>query len=165
MEDSLLTTIQAKWLINHVPNLSVKLYGSGWENEINLKTYQEASLKIGSEEYQRVVLQSKINIYPSLMWKNNSYWQPDLINGIAMGGFYLVNGSLVDTVGEKVLKPFAGLLETYRNREELLEKVAYFLKNETERKEKSGRLQEHILKNFGIDRVAKVIFEAYREIG
>lgn len=164
LEDSLLTLIQAKWLVNQSSNFRLKLYGSGWENDLNLKNFQEAPLKLFSEAYRRVILQSKIMLYSSLMIKNGSYMQPDLINGIAGGGFFLVNGCLVDTVGEKVLEPFAGLLETYRNREELLEKTAYFLKNETERREKAGRLQEHILRNFGIDRVAKVIFEAYREI-
>ena len=165
LEDSLLTLTQVKWLLNHDPNITLKLHGSGWENELNLKTYQGPALKLFDAEYQRVVLQSKINLYPSLKLKNDSYLQSDLINGIAMGGFYLVNGSLVETVGEKVLEPFDGLLETYRNREELLEKVAYFLENETERREKASRLREHVLKNFGIGQVAEVILEAYREIG
>jgi len=46
-----------------------------------------------------------------------------------------------------------------------LDKVDYFLKNETERIEKAQRLREHVLRNFGIERVAKVIFKAYREMG
>ena len=165
LEDSFLTVAQAKWLLNYDSDLTVKLYGLGWENDLNLKTHQGAPLKLSDEEYQRVVLQSKINLYPSLKLKNDSYLQPDLINGIAMGGFYLVNGSLIETVGEEVLGPFDGLLETYRNREELLEKVAYFLENETLRREKAHRLQAHVLKNFSISRVTEGIFEAYREMG
>ena len=164
LEDSLLTLVQAKWLVNQDSNLSLKLYGSGWESDLNLKKFQEAPVKLFSDTFRRVILQSKIILYPSLMIKNGSYMQPDLINGIAGGGFFLVNGCLVDTLGEKALEPFAGLLETYRNREELLEKTAYFLKNETERREKAACLREHILRNFGIDRVAKVIFEIHREI-
>lgn len=167
LASSLLTLVQAKWITNYNPNIKMKLYGNGWENDLNLKNRHAGSLKPFGGEYRRVVLGSKINLYPSIMLNNNSYLQPDLINGIAAGGFFLVNGSLVRTVGEKVLEPFAGLLEIYRNREELLDKVSYYLnnENEAERVEKAERLREHVLKNFGIERVAKVILDTYWEIG
>ena len=165
LEDSLLTSVQIKWLINSEPKLEIKLYGGGWEQDLSLKGYREPSLKLFGKEYQNTVLQSKINLYPSLMLNNNSYLQPDLINGIAMGGFFLVNGSLVRTVGERVLEPFDGLLEVYQNREELLAKVKFYLSHEAERIEKAERLRDHVLKNFGIERIAKVILDAYREMG
>ncbi|NLY74095.1 MAG: DUF115 domain-containing protein [Firmicutes bacterium] len=165
LEDSLLTSVQVKWLVNSEPKFDIKLYGAGWEQDLSLKGYREPPLESFGKEYQNTVLQSKINLYPSLMWNNNSYLQPDLINGIAMGGFFLVNGSLVRTVGERVLEPFNGLLEIYQNREELLAKVQFYLSHEAERIEKAERLREHVLENFGIERVAKEILNAYREMG
>lgn len=165
LEDSLMTFVQVKWLVNSEPKLELKLYGVGWEQDLSLKGYPEPSFGLFGKEYQNAVLQSKINLYPSLMLNNNSYLQPDLINGIAMGGFFLVNGSLVRTVGERVLEPFNGLLEIYQNREELLAKVKFYLSHEAERIEKAECLRDHVLKNFGIERVAKVILDAYREMG
>lgn len=164
LEDSLLTLIQVKWMINSGCNYKLRLHGTGWENDLNLKNHQGAAVKLFDKGYRHVVLQSKINVYPELMLKNNSFMQPDLINGIAGGGFFLVNGSLVGTIGKKVLEPFAGLLEIYRNREELLDKVDYFLKNEAERVEKAGRLREYVLENFSMDKVAQVMFDAYQGI-
>jgi hypothetical protein len=165
LEDSLLTSVQVKWLVSREPKLEIKLYGTGWEQDLSLKSYRETSLELFGEKYQNTVLQSKINLYPSLMLNNNSYLQPDLINGIAMGGFFLVNGSLIRTVGERVLEPFNGLLEIYQNREELLDKVKFYLSHEAERIEKAECLRDHVLKNFGIERVAKEILGAYREMG
>jgi hypothetical protein len=165
LEDLLLTSVQVKWLVNSEPKLDIKLYGTGWEQDLSLKGYRETSLELFGEKYQNTVLQSKINLYPSLMLNNNSYLQPDLINGIAMGGFFLVNGSLVRTVGARVLEPFNGLLEVYQNREEMLAKVKFYMSHEAERIEKAERLRDHVLKNFGIEQVAKVILDAYREMG
>ena len=31
LEDSLLTSVQVKWLVNSEPKLEIKLYGTGWE--------------------------------------------------------------------------------------------------------------------------------------
>ena len=59
LEDSLLTLVQAKWLVNQSSNFSLKLYGSGWENDIILKTCQEAPLMLLSEEKPAVICKVK----------------------------------------------------------------------------------------------------------
>lgn len=165
MEDTILTMTQVSWIINSNPSYTLRLFGKGWGKDPSFKKYYRGCLIPLSDKYQATVLGSKINLYTSRLIQNNTYMQPDLINGIAMGGFFLVNGSLVRTVGERVLEPFDGLLEVYQNRAELLDKVKFYLSHEAERIEKAERLQDHVLKNFGIELVAKEILDAYREIG
>ncbi|MGE5604578.1 MAG: 6-hydroxymethylpterin diphosphokinase MptE-like protein [Bacteroidota bacterium] len=157
LEDSMLKTIHTKWITNEKGNYRLRIYGEGWENEGGLRQFYQGRINIFGDEFREVILSSKINLFIGGHINNNSYIQPELINGIALGGFFLVNGNLALKIGESVLAPFNGLLELYQTHDELVEKVVFFLTNEEERIRRAKRLQEYVLEAFSIEKVVKKI--------
>ena len=64
---------------------------------------------------------------------------------------------LVKELGEEVLKPFGGFLETYTDKEELINKIRYFIENDDERAIRAKKLQAYIIENLKIERVISVL--------
>jgi hypothetical protein len=154
-EKLLLAMVQAKWIINDLPKLGIELYGSSWDKDPGLKKFHCSNLNSITDlkGFQQAVLRNKVNIYLGAQVNNKSYLQPDLINGLASGGFFLVNDILVKEQGRKVLEPLGGLLETYGSKKELLEKINYFLDRESERLKRAKQLQDYVLENFGMKQI------------
>jgi hypothetical protein len=154
-EKLLLAMLQAKWIMNDLPKYGTELYGSGWDKDPGLKGLHRSNLNSVTDimGFQQAVLRNKVNIYLGARVNNKSYMQPDLINGLAAGGFFLVNDLLVKEFGPQVLEPFGGLLETYGSRAELREKCIYFLEHETERLIKAKQLQEYVQEHFDGEKI------------
>jgi len=159
LESSIFNTVQGRWIIDNFRDYRLAFYGAGWEKAEYFKQYHQAGVNFFDEPagYQRLVLQNKINIYSGNILRNNSYLQPDLLYGIAAGGFYLVNDLLVKEIGDKMLKPFGQLLETYRSRDELQGKVKYYLEHKEERRNKADILQNFVLDKFSLKNVCNCL--------
>ncbi len=156
MEDTLMNLTQVSWLLNSKGDYKIELFGKGWEKITSFKDCFQGYLEPLSDRYQQAVLESKINIYTNLSYKNGSYMQPDLINGIAAGGFFLVNGCLVNDTVVPTAGLFQELLETYSTKEELLSKVEYFLKNENIRRKRSEQLSDLVREKFKFENIKLV---------
>ncbi|MCL6589529.1 MAG: DUF115 domain-containing protein [Firmicutes bacterium] len=155
LENSLFNTVQARWVIENFKDERIVLYGAGWEKTEYFRPYHQeiANFFADPEGYRQLVSQNKINLYPGNLVHNNSYLQPDLLAGITAGGFYLVNGSLVKKYGAEVLKPFGGFLETYSSKEELVNKIRFYLENNDERIIRAKKLQDYLIENYEIEKV------------
>ncbi len=166
-EKLLLAMLQAKWIMNDLPKCGTELYGSGWDKDPGLKRLHRSNLNSVTDimGFQQAVLRNKINIYLGALVNNKSYMQPDLINGLATGGFFLANDLLVKEFGPQVLGPFGGLLETYGSRAELREKCVYFLEHETERLTKAKQLQEYVQKHFDGVKIFSSLIRDYQNRG
>lgn len=164
LENFFFKTLHARWIIDNFRDCRLAFYGAGWEKIENFKPYHQEGVNFFNDpaRYQQLVLRNKINLYPGNLLRNNSYLQPDLLWGIAAGGFFLVNDLLVKKLGEEVLEPFGGLLETYGSRDELGQKVKYYLSHTQEQQIKAGLLKNHVLQNFCIDNFMKVFFDSYK---
>ncbi len=163
LEPVLQRLVQVKWLTNELPSEGLFIYGKGWETEPSLQSCYQGDLDFWNEplRYQQVVLESKVNIYIGPRIKNNSLQQPDLVNGIVAGGFFLAyDGNPNSEEG----KSFGNLLETYQSKDELVQKVRYYLENETERWMKAEKLREYVITHLSMDKVVKTILTRTKEI-
>jgi hypothetical protein len=162
LENSFFKTMHVRWIIDNFRDCRLAFYGDGWDKNEYFKPYHQTTANFFSDpaRYQQLVLLNKINLYPGNMLRNNSYLQPDLLWGIAVGGFFLVNDLLVKEFGAEVLEPFGGLLESYGSRDELEQKVKYYLSHDQERWTKAGLLKKYMLNNFGIDSFMKVVIDS-----
>lgn len=152
LEDTIMTIAQVNWVLNAKEDYDLRLYGKGWGHDPSFNQYFQGNLEPLSDQYQQTILGNKIILYTGLFKKNGSLMQSDLINGIAAGGFFLANGCFT---GEPIMPPFGGLLEIYRNKAELLQKLDYYLNHERERLERVDQLRKYIrenhrIENFGI---------------
>ncbi len=159
LEASFAKMVQARWLIDNMQEYRTVFYGAGWEKIANFKSDYQAGVNFFNDPagYQKLILQNKINLYIGSLILNNSYLQPDLLWGIAAGGFYLVNNLWVKKFGEEVLQPFGGLLETYNGKEELVAKIRYFIENNAERITRAQKLQAYIIDNLKIENVISAL--------
>lgn len=164
-EDLIFKLVQAKWVSNDLKTLSLEIYGEGWEKDPSFDPYIRNKIDCiaAPDLYGQMVRNNKINLYIAPRLSNQSLMQPDLINGIAAGGFFLVNDLLVKEYGEIITQPFGGLLETYGSREELVEKVNYFLGHQKERLELARELQTYVLRNFSIEKAAEGLLDRAKE--
>ena len=155
LEEQILKLVQLKWITNEHRSLKLSIYGKGWERVYGLADFYEGSLNpLGNLElYQELVRKNKINLYIGSQINNASYLQPDLLNGIAAGGFFLVNDLLVKEYGESSLGSFVGRLITYQSKEDLLVKIRYYLEHESERMALAQELQVYVLNSFQVDKV------------
>ncbi len=162
LEPVLQKLAQVKWLTNELPGERLFIYGKGWESELSLQSCCQGALDFWQESlrYQQAVLANKVNVYIGPRIKNNSLQQPDLINGIAAGGFFIAyDGNPNSEDGEL----FGNLLETYQTKDELVRKVRYYLEHEAERRNKAEKLQEYVLTHFSLEKAVKSILAGTKE--
>lgn len=167
-ENPVLKLLQTKWVVNDLKGYRLALYGAGWEKDPDLQPFHQGTFDFytNQEFFEKLVLSSKVNLYIGTMLPNHSYLQPDLVNGIAYGGFFLVNDLFVKEHGESVLEPFGNLLVTYSSKAEMLEKIKYFLEHEEERRERAEILKEYVIRNFAMDKFGKpLLFQAKKNQG
>lgn len=163
LEKMVFKILQARWAINSLKGCEIAIYGSGWDRDPAFRSFYRGNNTFLNDEdgFMQSVLGSKINLYIGNMMPNQSYFQPDLINGIAGGGFFMVNDLLVKEYGDTVLEPFAGLLITYGGKEEMLNKVEFYLDHEEERRQQAARLKEHVLQKFSLPRVVSLVLKKW----
>ncbi|HBF39621.1 MAG TPA: hypothetical protein DDW50_20185, partial [Firmicutes bacterium] len=151
-ENLIFKRIQVKWVVDVFKDKRIGIYGSGWDQDPTYKNFFKGEINFFShpEEYRNLILQSKVNLYLGGRLKNKSLMQPDLIQGIAYGGFFLIRKSPSLNPVESVWEPFGELLECYSSRTELFEKLNYFLTHPDERQKRARELQSHVLENFNM---------------
>ncbi len=166
VEPALIKQIQIKWLLNEFKDDNLKIYGEGWEKDPALQKSYAGYFDYLDDlsHYRKMVLDNRINIYIGGRINNHSYMQPDLLYGLAFGGFFLVNDLLIKEYGSSLLEPFDHLLVTYSNQEDLVQKVYYYLEHEAERQKIIAKLQHHILKHFSIDKVVRAFLLKGKEL-
>jgi hypothetical protein len=134
----------------------VAIYGMGWEKDPDYSMFFKGELNSITypEKYRNLVLKNKVNLLLRNRLKNRSYIQPDLINGIATGGFFLTGKWPIQVNdGDSVFNPFMGLLDSCASKADLLSKVDYFLNHEAERLKRAKDLQSYIIEQFSIGKI------------
>lgn len=118
-----------KYLIDN--GVNVTIFGQGWENT-DLKEYHKGFLSL--EDYNKVLNQSKIVLNFSKSILGKSHYK---------GRFYETASSKAFQLMEKnnILK---GIM--FENKEDLLKKINYYLKNEKLRNENSNKLYKQVKK-------------------
>ena len=164
LEHYLFKRLQVRWLIEQ--GYRVQLYGAGWGEEVIWRDYYcgEVDFLENLAEYRRVISGNSLHLYLGNRVQNNSLLQPDLINGIALGGFYLVSPLLIDDSGDTALAQFDNQLESYRSKHELLTKIAYYLAYPEVRETKAKTLQAYVLKHFRMEKIAKKLILGARDL-
>jgi hypothetical protein len=158
-DNLLLTQLQVKWVINDFQSYGIEIFGSGWgKDPACLPFYKGENNSISHlAEFCKAVRGNKVNLYPGIQINNKSYMQPDLINGIAAGGFFLVNNLWTEKYGGSAMKAFGGMLETYGSKPELIGKVKYFMEHENERLQKIQYLRDYIIKHFSFEKLGELV--------
>jgi hypothetical protein len=159
LDNLMVTSLQVKWIVSELDGYGVEIYGSGWSKEPSCQAFYKGDINSINHlaEFYKAVRRNKVNLYPGIQINNHSYIQPDLLNGIAAGGFFLVNDLWVKQYGGGAVEAFGEMLETYGSKTELMEKVKYFLVHEEERLQKIQRLRDHVTRNFSFDKLGELV--------
>ena len=126
------------------------VYGDGWD-EFPVKDYVEAKY-MPNEQVGQAYHDAKILL--------NDHWDDMKDNGIISNRIFdaLAAGAFIISDDMPQLhKYFEGCLVTYRDREDLKNKIDYYLTHEDERKEIVGKGKKIVLRNHTFDARAKEI--------
>ncbi len=151
-ENFIFKRLQVKWVVDGFGDAGVAIYGSGWEQDPTYTALYRGEVNplTNPQDYGNLVRNNKINLCLGERLKNSSYMQPDLIEGIAAGGFFMV-GKLMDKDKEEAaIKPFGGLLDSFGSKMELQEKINYFLLHPEQRVKRAQEMQNYIGERFDV---------------
>jgi len=130
----------------HKNRIKIKIFGRGWDKHPDLKDSMGGFLE--SDEYVNTINQSKINLSFSKTilqgkGKKDKQLKGRIFEVAACKSFLLVEDF-------PQLRDFFKNSQdiTFKTKEELLEKVKYYLKNETERNKLSEKLYKQVIKNY-----------------
>jgi hypothetical protein len=154
-ENLIFKRIQVKWVADAFSDVGVAIYGSGWEQDPTYAGMYRGELNSlrNAKEYGSMVRKNKINLWLGNRLKNASYMQPDLVEGIAAGGFFMVGQCIQKDQEEDSIKPFQGLLESFGSKAELLEKIDFFLNHPEQRAKQAEELQNWVYDQFHIGKI------------
>jgi hypothetical protein len=160
-ENLVFKLLQVKWITNEYKNHEVTIYGSGWERDPAYQAIWGGDLDFMTtpEPFINSVQSHTVNLWLGTRLKNKSYLQPDLIQGIAAGGFFLAGKWPAPDEAQSVLEPFSGLLESYESKAEMLKKVDYYLNHRDERLRRAQELQNYIGEHFSIEKIIREMSE------
>jgi hypothetical protein len=149
--------LQVKWLIHEFKDCGVTLYGSGWEKD---PAYQnvcggDPCFISAPELFENIVQSHSVNLWLGTRVKNKSYLQPDLIQGIAAGGFFLVGKWPAPEEEPSLFKPFSGLLESYASQKEMVKKVGFYLNHPDECLKRANGLRKYVEDHFNLGEIVK----------
>ncbi len=151
-ENFIFKRLQVKWIVDAFGDAGVAIYGSGWEQDPTYTALYRGELNpmTNPQGYGNLVRNNKINLWLGERLKNSSYMQPDLIEGIAAGGFFMVGKFMDKDKEEAAIRPFRGLLESFGSKIELQEKINYFLLHPEQRLKQAQELQNYIRNHFNV---------------
>ncbi len=123
--------------------VNIKLFGAGWQNCPEFKNIYGGVLYSG--DYPKVLNQSKINLnFSKTLYRKGSLGQ---LKGRSLE-IPACNAFMLNEYTDMNIEFINKLKEiNFRNKEELLEKINYYLKHEKEREKLSKRLYNYIIKN------------------
>lgn len=134
-------------------NVNLKVYGWGWDKYSDFKNIYGGA--IDSEEMVKIINQSKIH----LCFSKNHLGVPHIV-----GKFF--EGSACRTFvlteyyeGYKEFFKEGKEIVMFKNKEDLLDKIKYFLKNENKREKIAEAAYKKIRKNYGFDNDLTRIFK------
>jgi hypothetical protein len=157
-ENLIFKLLQVKWTINAFKNHEVTIFGSGWQRDPAYQNIWGGALSFinAPEQLINAVQSHPINLWLGTRLKNKSYLQPDLIQGIAAGGFFLAGKWPSPEEEQSVLEPFSGLLESYGSKAEMVKKLDYYLNHQDERLKRAQELQNYIWEHFHIEKIIEI---------
>ncbi len=145
-----------KYLIDN--SIKVRIYGAGWDNYPEFKEYYYG--KLSQEEVTQVINQSRINLSLTKNYEGKPSFKARVFEVSACNSFLLS-------------EYFSGYLEflkedeeivMFKDKEELLKKVNYFLKNEKEREEIAEKAYKKTMSNYAQEAEFKKIFKEIEKL-
>lgn len=133
--------------------IKLRIYGAGWEKYPELKEIYGG--KLPQSEMTKVINQSKINLSFTKNYAGKPGFKARVFEICACRAFVLseyFEGYLEFLKDKKEINMF-------QTKEELLEKVKYFLKNEKEREAISDRAYKKVIENYAQQKEFRRIFE------
>ncbi len=139
-----------KYLLKH--GIDVRVFGSGWEQYSELR--ERYGGQLSHEGYVRVINESKINLSFSKNYEGKPHFKGRVPEVCACKSFVLSEfyGGYYDFF-EKDSE-----IVMFKTREELLQLVGYYLKNEKERESISERAYKKILEKFILEKELRYFF-------
>lgn len=135
--------------------VNIKLFGIGWQNYSDLKDIYGGILH--DEDYPKTINQSRINLnFSKTLYKKGEKGQLKgrILEVPACGAFLLTEYTPMGVEGINKKEEI-----NFTTKEELLEKIKYYLKNESEREKIAKELHKYILTNYSWDILFKEFFE------
>jgi hypothetical protein len=134
-------------------NIDVNVYGQGWEEFIPAQYIKGHYIDNG--ELGKYYANAKITL--------NDHWQSMRDNGFISNRVFDVTacgGFLLSDHFDEIEKLYNGSVETYKSEKELIDKIQFYLNNETERQDKSTLAKEITLKRH----TKKAIGQSFSEV-
>jgi len=126
--------------------INLKVFGQGWENFPEFKKVYGGVP--GSEEYNKIINQSKINLCFTKNPHRDKHINQRPFEIAASKSFFIMEYSpgYLDFFkkGEELIM--------FKTKEELLERISYYLKNKKERIEIANNAYHKVLKNYSMDK-------------
>jgi glycosyltransferase involved in cell wall biosynthesis len=134
-------------------NINIKVFGKGWDKFSDIKPYWGGY--VSSEDINKIINQSKINL--NFMWSSKGGYQ-------VKGRNFELSGCKVFQLcnyGEELLEYFKPDINigTFKDKNDFIEKINYYLANEKEREEIAKKSYELTLQKHTWDRKFKEIFK------
>ena len=150
-------------LFSHLTEYDLKIWGTGWENNLKLQPYIcKNGQRVTTEETVKIYNATKININlhssmsDSLFEKDGNFINPRTFEILACGGFQLVDDR---NVIREIFEPGKDIV-TFNSIDDLKQKIDYYLINEDERKIIAERGREKVLSSHTYqDRLKEIINE------
>ena len=138
------------------------LFGGDWTGYKDLKSIYSGNLS--SEDYLKVASQTKINLsFSKTALKQPKRYDTQFKGRIleipATKSFILIEDF---TGADKFSKTFQKII--FKNKEELVKKIKYYLKNEKERKELTEKLYKEVKRDYSLDKQFINLFKKIHEI-
>ena len=141
-----------KHLVTH--GIAVRVFGAGWESTPHLLAYYGG--KLTHEEYVRVLNQSKINLSFSKNYEGVQSYKGRVAEIAACHSFalseYFDDYEHILADGKEIVM--------FRDKDELLKKVRYYLRHEKEREAVAQRAYRKVVTKFAHEKVFAAIFSA-----
>lgn len=133
--------------------IKIKIYGGGWERYSDLRGIYGG--RVSDEDFPKVVNQSKINIVFSKNNDGKTHISDRLPEIMMCKSFSLVE---YDRNYHSIFKEGREII-TFREKEELLRKIRYYLIHEKECEKIASRAYKRVLKYFSMIKLLKVAFK------
>ena len=138
--------------------INVRIFGGGWYSYPELA--QNYGGKLSTEEMNEIINQSKINLNFSKTIGGKTGFKAKVFEVCACKSFLL---SEYFTGYLNYLKEDEEIV-TFRDKEQLLEKVRYYLSNEKERENIAMGAYKKVIKNYSIEQEFKKIFSSIEKL-
>ncbi len=146
--------------LESIRDMNLSLYGKGWSLDPRFKASARGSAAYG-DEICKIVNAAKINLNMHAATNNH----PRIFDTIAAGGFLLTRLTAEDEepggIGE--LFELGKEIEVFRTKEELREKIEFYLKHDDQRMEIARRGQERLLREHTVKHRMQWVLDIVKE--